>query len=157
VVTEHTDRGKQERHDQDLDPVLATIYDFPNRIHGLRFYPPPRIEPVTGLSAPHRVVETDSAMGTVIGGRRHSSKDWLQQHSATAGTSGQHSHQRSNRQHHDDPKYEDHEEDYQWQPCKADAATDQENSPNKLNPTSQRSPLFDVLSDRHDLPRHRLI
>lgn len=105
----------------------------------------------------HRFVETDSAMRTIFGGRSHTSKDRLQQHSAAARTSGQQSHQRSDRDHRDHPKYKDYEENYQRQPCKADAAADHQDSPTKLNPTAQRSSLFDLLSNRRGLLRHRLV
>jgi hypothetical protein len=46
VVTKHTDRGKQERHDHDFYPVSPQIDEFSNgHSHGLKFYPAPRIAP----------------------------------------------------------------------------------------------------------------
>jgi hypothetical protein len=99
-----------------------------------------------------RFVETDSAVGTIFGGRNHPSKEWLKQHSAAAGTSSQHSHQRGNCDHHYQPKYKNHEENYPWQSCKANTAARHDYSPDKLNSTDQCSPLFDILPDRHSNP-----
>lgn len=127
-----------------------------NRYHRAQLVPD-RHRLFTVFRTVHRFVETDSAMRTIFRGRSYTSKDRLQQHSAAARTSAQQSHQRSDRDHHDHPKYKDYEENYQRQPCKADAAADHRDSPNKLNPTAQRSSLFDILSNRHGLLHHRLV
>jgi len=102
-------------------------------------------------------VETNFAMRAIVGGQNYSSKDGLKQNSTAGWTSSQQSHQRSKRDHRDQPKYKDHGQNCRRQPYETATAGNHDHSPEKLKPTDQCSSLLDVLPDRHGLLRHLLV